>query len=242
MSTPLLPPSHSHLRSPLKVFLPTGTVYGVLLNFRAEAEAMAPQMGQAPYKAPPQEPVLYVKTANTWSPNGVDIPVPARVAEVEIGASIAMVMGQDLHKGHTQDALNAVAGYVLVNDLSVPHTSFFRPPVKFKCLDGFLGLGDTLRSASPAPDSPHISPLDPSLFVLEVRVNGEVRQTVQFAHLVRHAAQLLADVSAFMTLRAGDVLLLGCDAGRPHARVGDSITLSAPGFATLTNTLIAETA
>lgn len=213
-------------------FLPTGTVYGVLLNFRAEAEAMAPQMVQAPYKAPPQEPVLYVKPANTWSPNGAAIPVPARVAEVEIGASIAMVMGQDLNRGRALDALNSVAGYVLVNDLSVPHTSFFRPPVKFKCLDGFLGVGNTLRPAG--------ADVDPAQFVLEVRINGDLRQTVQFAHLVRHAAQLLADVSAFMTLRAGDVLLLGCDAHRPHARVGDSISLSAPGFATLTNTLIAE--
>ncbi len=219
---------------PLKAYLPTGTVYGVLLNFRTEAEAMAPQMGHAPYKAPPQAPVLYVKPANTWSPSGTAIPVPARVAKVEIGASIAMVMGQDLRMGQAQDALNSVAGYVLVNDLSVPHPSFFRPPVKFKCLDGFLGLSDTLRPASAV--------VDPAQFVLEVRINGELRQTVQFAHLVRHAAQLLADVSAFMTLRAGDVLLLGCDANRPHARVGDSITLSAPGFATLTNTLIAESA
>jgi 5-oxopent-3-ene-1,2,5-tricarboxylate decarboxylase / 2-hydroxyhepta-2,4-diene-1,7-dioate isomerase len=46
-------------------FLPTGTVYGSLLNFRAEVEALAPQMTQPPYKAPPKAPVLYVKTANT---------------------------------------------------------------------------------------------------------------------------------------------------------------------------------
>ena len=37
-------------------FLPTGTVYGVLLNFRAEAQALAPQMREAPYKAPPNAP------------------------------------------------------------------------------------------------------------------------------------------------------------------------------------------
>ena len=36
-----------------------------------------------------------------------------------------------------------VAGYVLMNDLSLPHASYFRPPVKFKCLDGFLGIGAT---------------------------------------------------------------------------------------------------
>ena len=43
-------------------FVPTGTVYGTLLNFRGEWEAWAPQMNEAPYKAPPKAPVLYVKT------------------------------------------------------------------------------------------------------------------------------------------------------------------------------------
>ncbi|MGH6637186.1 MAG: fumarylacetoacetate hydrolase family protein, partial [Polaromonas sp.] len=66
------------------------------------------------------------------------------------------------------------------------------------------------------------------------------RQNVNFAHLVRNASQLLADVGEFMTLRAGDVLMLGCDVGRPLAKVGDRIEISAPGFPTLSNTLVAE--
>jgi 5-oxopent-3-ene-1,2,5-tricarboxylate decarboxylase/2-hydroxyhepta-2,4-diene-1,7-dioate isomerase len=44
------------------------------------------QMDQPPYKAPPKAPVLYVKTANTWSAHGATIPVPAHVPEVEVGA------------------------------------------------------------------------------------------------------------------------------------------------------------
>ena len=203
-------------------FMPSGTVYGVLLNFRVEVEALAPQMNQPPYKAPPQAPVLYVKPANTWSASGASIPLPARVPEVEVGASIAMVMG----------AAGAVAGYVLVNDLSIPHASFFRPPVKFKCLDGFLGIGERLVPASEAGN--------PSTFSLEVRINGELKQTVDFSHLVRDAARLLADVGGFMTLRPDDVLMLGCDAGRPLARPGDRIDISAAGFGTLSNTLIEE--
>lgn len=204
-------------------WLPEGTVYGVLLNFRAEVEALASQMNQPPYKAPPQAPVLYVKPANTWSASGASIPVPARVPEVEVGASIAMVMG----------ATGTVAGYVLMNDLSVPHANFFRPPVKFKCLDGFLGIAEQLVPASEAGD--------PSGFMLEVRINGELQQTVDFKHLVRDADRLLADVGEFMTLRLGDVLMLGCDAGRPLAKVGDRIDITAPGFGVLSNTLVAET-
>jgi 5-oxopent-3-ene-1,2,5-tricarboxylate decarboxylase/2-hydroxyhepta-2,4-diene-1,7-dioate isomerase len=116
--------------------------------------------------------------------------------------------------------------------LSVPHASLFRPPVKYKCLDGFLGVGGQLLAAGDG--------IDPSTFVLEVRVNGDLKQTVAFSSLIRPTAQLLADVSEFMTLSAGDVLMLGCDVGRPLAKPGDRIEISAPGLGTLTNTLVAE--
>lgn len=200
------------------------TVYGTLLNFRAEFEAWAPKMSEPPYKAPPKAPVLYIKPANTWSRNGAAIALPARVTQVEVGATIAMLM----------QGPGEVAGYLLMNDLSIPHASFFRPPVKFKCLDGFLGIGDTLL-----PAGAHV---DPSQFRLEVRINGELKQSVEFAQLVRPAAKLLADVSEFMTLAAGDVLMLGVDAGRPLARAGDRIEIGAGGLGTLGNTLVAETA
>jgi 5-oxopent-3-ene-1,2,5-tricarboxylate decarboxylase/2-hydroxyhepta-2,4-diene-1,7-dioate isomerase len=201
-----------------------GTVYGTLMNFRGELEALGDKMNEPPYKAPPKAPVLYVKPANTWTENGGRIPVPARVAEVEIGATVAMVM-----KSATE-----VGGFVLMNDLSIPHESFFRPPVKFKCLDGFLGIGDRVRARNEAGD--------PAVFKLEVRINGELKQTVRFSHLVRSADKLLADVSEFMTLGAGDMLMLGCDVGRPRARVGDRIEISMPALGTLTNTLVAEAA
>jgi 5-oxopent-3-ene-1,2,5-tricarboxylate decarboxylase/2-hydroxyhepta-2,4-diene-1,7-dioate isomerase len=205
-------------------FTPTGTVYGTLLNFKAELAAMQPQMNQPPYKAPPQAPVLYVKPANTWSANGASIAVPTRVPEVEIGATIAMVIADKKVR------------FVLMNDLSIPHSSYFRPPVKFKCLDGFLGIG-----------SQTVETNQPQNFKLEVRVNGKLVQSLDFSQLVRPAAQLFADVSGFMTLHEGDVLMLGCDClsngKRPVAKVGDVITISAPShpaLGTLSNTLVAE--
>lgn len=206
-----------------QTFMPTGTVYGTLLNFKAELTAMQPQMNQSPYKAPPQAPVLYIKPANTWSVNSAAIAVPTRVPEVEIGATVAMVIS------------NQHVRYVLMNDLSISHNSFFRPPVKFKCLDGFLGIGSNTIETDKPQD-----------FILEVRVNGDVVQTLNFSQLVRPAAQLLTDVSEFMTLRDGDVLMLGCDClasgKRPLAKVGDVITISSPShpaLGTLNNTLVA---
>ena len=206
-------------------FTPKGTVYGTLLNFKAELAAMQPQMNQPPYKAPPQAPVLYVKPANTWSANGASIAVPTRVPEVEIGATIAMVIADKQVR------------FVLMNDLSIPHSSYFRPPVKFKCLDGFLGIGSQTIETDKQQD-----------FKLEVRLNGNLVQSLDFSQLVRPASQLLADVSEFMTLHDGDVLMLGCDClsngKRPVATVGNVITISSPShpaMGILSNTLVAET-
>lgn len=208
-----------------QVFMPTGTVYGTLLNFKAELAAMQPQMNQPPYKAPPQAPVLYVKPANTWSANGASIAVPTRVPEVEIGATIAMVIADKQVR------------FVLMNDLSIPHSSYFRPPVKFKCLDGFLGIGSQTIETDKQQD-----------FKLEVRLNGNLVQSLDFSQLVRPASQLLADVSEFMTLHDGDVLMLGCDClsngKRPVATVGNVIAISSPShpaMGILSNTLVAET-
>jgi len=203
--------------------LARGTVYGTLMNFRGELEALGSKMNEAPYLAPPKAPVLYVKPANTWSENGAVIRVPAG-AQVTVGATVAMVMR----------SATEVAGFVLMNDLSLPQESFYRPPVKLNCLDGFLGIGDRIRARNEAGD--------PAVFKLEVRINGALVQTVRFSQLVRPADKLLADVSAFMTLGAGDMLMLGCDAERPRAGAGDRIDISMPALGTLTNTLAAEAA
>lgn len=201
-----------------------GTVYGTLMNFRGELEALGDRMNEPPYQAPPKAPVLYIKPANTWTENGGAIPLPAHVPEVEIGATVAMVM----------KSAREIAGFVLMNDVSIPHESLFRPPVKFKCLDGFLGIGDRIRARNEAGD--------PAVFKLEVRVNGELKQTVRFSQLLRSADQLLADVSEFMTLGEGDMLMLGCDVGRPRVRVGDRVQIGMPALGTLTNTFVAEAA
>jgi len=201
-----------------------GTVYGTLMNFRGELEALGDKMNEPPYKAPPKAPVLYVKPANTWTENGGAIALPANVPEVEIGATVAMVM----------KSAREIEGFVLMNDVSIPHESLFRPPVKFKCLDGFLGIGDRIRARNEAGD--------PAVFKLEVRVNGELKQTVRFSQLVRSADKLLADVSEFMTLGEGDMLMLGCDLGRPRVKVGDTVLISMPALGTLTNLFVAEAA
>ena len=208
-------------------YLPEGTVYGTLLNFRREQALWAPRMGEPPYQAPPRAPVLYIKTANTFSANGAAIALPPQVPEAEIGATLGLVMGR-----------GGLAGAVLMNDLSLPHASYYRPPVKYRCLDGLLGIGPRCQ---PLAGLEALAALK-----LEVRVDGALVQTVALSDLVRDAATLLADLAEFMSLQPGDMLMLGtdclADGTRPRARVGAHIEISAPGFESLVNTLVKEQA
>ncbi|MEZ5606411.1 MAG: fumarylacetoacetate hydrolase family protein [Burkholderiaceae bacterium] len=228
-------------------WLPRGTVYGTLLNFRREWDLWAPRMSEPPYQAAPRAPVLYVKTAGTFAPNGAAVSV---ADEVELGATLGLVIGDfETNRAagrssqaqtaidHEAIALSRVTGCVLLDDLSLPHASYYRPAIRWRNRDGFLVCG------------PAVTPLrdvDLKALKIDVRVNGALAQTVDLSTLVRDAATLLADVSAFMTLQPGDVLLLGtdclADGTRPRARAGDRVEISAPGFVPLAHTLIQEQA
>ena len=205
---------------------PTGTVYGTLLNFRREWDLWSPRMAQDPHKAAPQAPVLYVKTANTFSPAGQDLVLQDGVTEVDIGATLGLVIGSD----------GQVEGAALRNDWSVPHASYYRPPVKFRCRDGFLALPQQV-TVGQVPDwaALHIA----------VRRNGDLVQTVDLRELMRDLPTLLADVGEFMTLQPGDVLMVGtdclADGTRPRAKAGDRVEISAPGFVSV-NVTVGEAA
>ena len=197
---------------------PQGTVYGTLLNFRREWDLWSERMTQDPHKAPPKAPVLYVKTANTFCPAGHDLLLQDGVIEVDIGATLGLVIG----------AQAQVVGAVLLNDWSVPHASYYRPPVKFRCRDGFMGLPTQVTAGQVQ---------DWATLQLQVRRNGELVQTVQLGDLMRNMPTLLADVGEFMTPQPGDVLMVGtdclADGTRPRAKAGDRVEISAPGFASV---------
>lgn len=201
---------------------PKGTVYGTLLNFRREWDLWSARMTQDPHKAAPQAPVLYVKTANTFCPAGQDLLLQDGVSEVDIGATLGLVIGEQAQ----------VVGAVLLNDWSVPHTSYYRPPVKFRCRDGFLGLPAQVTSGQVQ---------DWATLQMDVRRNGELVQTVDLRELMRDLPTLLADVGEFMTLQPGDVLMVGsdclADGTRPRAKADDRVEISAPGFASVITTV-----
>lgn len=224
-----------HAASTQFPWLPQGTVYGTLMNFADEHAALAAKMQEPPYKAAPQAPVLFIKTANTFSAHGSAVALPADALEVQIKASVGLIFQSNrpiVQVFTARAAINNVAKMVLLSDLTLPHSSWYRPPVKYKCNDGFL-------CAAPAPHSaPPLAALD-SLSIT-VRINGQQVQTIDMAQMVRNCEKLVADVAEFIDLQTGDVLMVGSPFDAPLARAGDVVEISAPGFATLHHSVVAH--
>ena len=208
-----------------------GTVYGTLLNHRDALAALGNAVTEPPYKAAPRAPILYIKPRNTWIDAGEAIVVPAGVVELEIGATLGLVIGRAACRVSETDALTFVAGYVIVNDVSVPHDSYYRPSLRFKARDTFCPIGPFVaRDAVGSPDALGIA----------VTIDGETVQRASTAGLIRSASRLIAEVSDFMTLAPGDVLSVGVAAGAPRARVGQRVSIAINGLGRLDNPLTPE--
>ena len=212
---------------------PTRTVIGALLEFQGAWQALEPVMAQPPHLRPPVHPVLYIKPANTWARHGDTVLLPPDVAEVEVGATLGISFARAASRVNAAQALSHVAGYCIVNDVTVPHQSLLRPPMRQKCRDGFCPIGPWV-SASEMPD--------PGGLEIRSYVNGELRQRSHTTQLRRSVAQLIADVSEFMTLAPGDLLLIGVDTQPARARAGDTMAVEIDGMGRLENPLQAETA
>ena len=217
-------------------FFPTRTVVGALLEFQGAWQALEPAMAQAPHHRPPVHPVLYLKPANTWARAGEPVRLPPDVEEVEVGATLGISFARAASRVSAAQALDFVSGYCVVNDVTVPHLdapkpALLRPPMRQKCRDGFCPIGPWV-SASELPD--------PSGLEIRSYVNGELRQRSHTAQLRRSVAQLISDVSEFMTLAPGDLLLIGVDAQPARARVGDTMAVEIDGIGRLENPLHAE--
>src|SRR3569833_1514267 len=119
----------------------SGRVYGTLVNHRSALQAIGDAANAPPYQAAPQAPVLYIKPRNTLSGPGAPVVVPHDTAELEVGACLGVVIGRTACAVPERSALDFIAGYLIVNDVSVPHDVYYRPSIRFKARDGFCPLG-----------------------------------------------------------------------------------------------------
>ena len=198
----------------------SGTVYGVILNDTVSLRKIG-ALDAAPYQGAPRAPAMYLKPANTRAANGATVSLPEGADTLEIGATLGLVIGRAAARLDAANALDAVCGVALAADLSLPHASYFRPAIREKCFDGSLPIGEV--EALP----------DLSALVLTTEVDGEIVDQRSLADLIRPPAQLLADVSEFMTLAEGDVLLVGVAYQAPPVGPGSRVRISADGVGSL---------
>ena len=212
----------------------SGTVFGTLVNFKGVLEELGDTVNDKPYLSPPVAPVLYIKPANTFNRYGAGIPMPEGITKLEMGASVGIVIGKKAVAVTEESALDYIGGYTIVNDVSVPHDSIYRPAVQHKSRDGFCPIGPWVinRHAVDNPDD----------LLIRVYINDELRQENSTTNLIRSVGRLLADVTEFMTLSPGDVLLVGVPEEAPQASVGDRVRIEIAGIGSLENLIVEEKA
>ena len=206
-----------------------GTVYGVVLNDADELQRMQPLLQAPPYRQPPQAPVVYIKPRNCLTWGGASVPLPAGVAAVSAAATLAVSFRRDVCAAQQADVAAAIGGVCLAADISVPHDSYYRPAISQRCRDGFLPLGRCVA----LPD-------DLSATELLSFVDGVERHRWSLTRLVRPVMRLIADLSGFMTLCAGDMLLVGLPGDAPTLRDGQALDIRARGLPNLSTRIAAE--
>jgi 5-oxopent-3-ene-1,2,5-tricarboxylate decarboxylase/2-hydroxyhepta-2,4-diene-1,7-dioate isomerase len=196
----------------------SGVVYGTLLNHVPALQALGDAVNAPPYKAAPRAPVLYIKPRNTLAAHGAAVGVPADAPELEIGAALGIVIGQATCRVTPEQALQYVAGYTVVNDVCIPHDVFYRPSLRFRARDGFCPIAPVVV--------PQAAVADPDNLGVQIFVDGTLMQATTTGQRVRSVRQLIADVSEFMTLLPGDILMLGSSANAPRLRAGQQARIT----------------
>ncbi len=211
---------------------PIATAYGTLLNHRDALASLGDAVHAAPYKAPPKAPVLYIKPRPCLAGHGAAVEVPADAEALEVGAQLGIVIGREACRVAEAEALAHVAGYTICSDLSVPHPSYYRPSLRYKARDGFLPLGPWVLAARHVPN--------PDALEVVVQIDGKEAQRYSTAGMQRSVARLIAEVTAFMTLAPGDLLMLGAGPAAPRARAGQTVQIHIAPIGTLQHRLVAE--
>jgi 5-oxopent-3-ene-1,2,5-tricarboxylate decarboxylase/2-hydroxyhepta-2,4-diene-1,7-dioate isomerase len=212
--------------------LASGTLFGVALNYQGLLQQHLDEFQAPPYRQPPVKAVLFIKTPNTRNRHDGDVVYPATVDRLQPGPALGVVIGKDASRVSADEALDYLAGYTIVNEFSLPEDSYYRPAVKAKCRDGFCAIGPRLVPTSAISD--------PHQLTLQLWVNGHVVQENSTANLVRRIPQLIAELSEFMTLHAGDVVITGTPEGRVDVQPGDLVEVEISGLGRLANRIVAE--
>lgn len=188
----------------------------------------------------PQEPFIFVKPTNTLNgPFGDVVAETATASHLDYEVELAVVLARDAKNLSPTDALAAVGGLMVANDVSAREwyvQSPFLQWLRLKGQDGFCPIG------------PWITPVEEVSLSggLGIRcwVNGDLRQSSSTDQLVFDVGEIVSFISRTVSLRVGDVILTGspagiamCMDGQPWLQQGDEVVCEIDGLGTLTNTV-----
>jgi ureidoglycolate lyase len=181
----------------------------------------------------PKEPTLFIKAPSAVC--GPDDPIvrPRGAVKLDYEVELGVVLGRDARYVGEAEALRYVAGYCLINDVSerafqMEHGG---TTTKGKSADTFGPTGPWLVTADEVGD--------PQALSVWTTVNGERRQDGSTGKMIFSVAALIAYVSRFMSVRAGDVISTGTPAGVGHGakpprylQPGDVVEMGITGLGT----------
>jgi 2-keto-4-pentenoate hydratase/2-oxohepta-3-ene-1,7-dioic acid hydratase in catechol pathway len=186
---------------------------------------------------PPESPTFFAKFRNALAAPGAPVDLPAASRKVDYEAEVAFVVGRRANAVPEGEALDHVAGYMLLNDLSARDLQFSTPQwMPGKVFDGSAPCGPALVTPDEAGAHDAIE--------IKLTLNGEVMQEASTADLIFSVPALVSRLSALMTLEPGDIVATGTPAGVGGAREprvwlkpGDEIVVSSPTLGELRTTI-----
>lgn len=180
------------------------------------------------FEDPPERPELFLKGPNAVSAHEAAIELPPDRESVEFEAEFAIVIDRQCRSVAEDEAMEYVAGYTCVNDISNrDDQSKERNWVRGKAFDGSLPMGPVLATPDEVPDGA----------TLQLRHNGEVKQETSTEMMIFSVEELVADVSELITLEPGDVIATGTPYGPDDLAAGDTVEVELEGVGTLRNTV-----
>lgn len=208
-------------------------------NFVAHAN----EMGTVLASKAESKPYMFLKLRNTVIGTGENVQMPPETKKLDWEIELAAVIGKRCRRISVDDALGAIAGYTVINDISArdmnTRTDY---PFKFdwfqgKCHDTFAPIGPWIVPAWQITDPQHVD--------LKLDVNGTTMQQDSTANMIWTVREQIAYLSTIVTLEPGDIVATGTPTGVGMGRGvflkdGDTITATIAGIGTLTNRVVAE--
>lgn len=188
----------------------------------------------------PEKPVVFAKLTSCVIGARDSIVLPPDTTEVDYEAELAVVIGRTCRGVSAEKALDYVAGYTCMNDVSA--RDFQRGDgqwVRAKSQDTFGPMGPYLVTTEDIPD--------PQALTIRCYVNGKILQDSNTSNMIFGVRELIAFISRGITLQPGDVITTGTPPGVGFARkppiflkAGDEVIVEVQGLGRLVNPVVAQ--